>query len=50
MAAGESKAQNNLRDVLKDLGKKRREADQVEDDANALADMQLAQKNQMSAL
>ena len=34
MAMGESKAQNNLRDVLKDLGKKRREADLVEEDAN----------------
>jgi hypothetical protein len=36
--------------VLKDLGKKRREADQVEDDANNLAEMQHQQKNQMSAL
>jgi hypothetical protein len=30
---GESKAQNNLKDILKDLGKKRREADDVENDA-----------------
>jgi len=39
LAVGESKAQNNLRDVLKDLGKKRREAEQIEDDANNMADM-----------
>ena len=40
LAVGESKAQNNLKDVLKDLGKKRREAESIENDANAMQDMQ----------
>ena len=50
MQIGESQAQNNLRDVLKDLGRKKREADAVEYDANHLADMQNTQKNQMNAM
>lgn len=36
---GESKAQNNLKEVLKDLGKKKRETNDIEEEALGFEDM-----------
>lgn len=40
LAVGESKAQNNLKEVLKDLGRKKRETNDIEEEALAFEEQQ----------
>lgn len=45
LSIGESKAQNNLKEVLKDLSKKKRETNEIEDEAMGYENAQQAQKD-----